>query len=162
MAVTELDWLFDYDHLKIWSASYLTIEDKLIVTDHNRDIKQQVTWSNAFKQNFIVCVDTNILIVVVIVLVMVVLVTVLPHHFNYFCTTFDIFTINELWLRVGVQISLYCYIIIHLLSHYQEVEQLFHKQNSNANPNDGVVAPEIHCPHQTRFLFCSDTSPMND
>ena len=42
------------------------------------------------------------------------------------------------------------------------MEQLFHKQNSEADPEDGVIVPEIHCPYQTIVLLCSDTSPLND
>ncbi len=44
----------------------------------------------------------------------------------------------------------------------REWSKLFHKQTSDADPEDAVIVPEIHCPHQTRILFCSDTSPLND
>ncbi len=43
-----------------------------------------------------------------------------------------------------------------------EMGDELHKQTSDADPEDVVIVPEIHCPHQTRILFCSDTSPLND
>ncbi len=52
--------------------------------------------------------------------------------------------------------------LYYIFLNFQGVEQLFHKQTSDADPEDAVIVPEIHCPHQTRILFCSDTSPLND